>query len=362
MLMAAASAIPGIGSDDPACAQNSPAPGMLKFSYGVYEDYQSGGKDRMQIKAPQIWFRSPFGGRSEFEGYYVVDSMSGASPLYHNTLSGASGIGVEDDRIAADGKLTHYFEDFSLGLGLTTSSEDDYNSRGASIEARFWSADKNTTYTISASAGDDDITSSIDGSFQDSRDVLGILAGVTQTINRRSLLQSNITYTNSDGYFSDPYKPLDNRPRSRDQFSWLNRYRLFVPSIKSSLHADYRLYLDSWGVLSHMLEVALYKTLGETWAVRPSLRYYTQRRADFFSSTFPPRTEGGFYSADQRISDFGSITPGIKIVKEFADGWLCDVSFDFVIQDPDLKLGSARNSPIDSFYARIFSAGIAKKF
>jgi NADH-quinone oxidoreductase subunit G len=32
----------------------------------------------------------------------VVDSMSGASPIYHTTLSGASGKGIEDRRTAAD--------------------------------------------------------------------------------------------------------------------------------------------------------------------------------------------------------------------------------------------------------------------
>ncbi len=64
--------------------------------------------------------------------------MSGASPQFHDSLSGASGIGVHDYRAAGDGKLTKYFDRWAVGVGGAYSHERDYISRSVAVDVRTW--------------------------------------------------------------------------------------------------------------------------------------------------------------------------------------------------------------------------------
>ena len=44
------------------------------------------------------------------------------------------------------------------------------------------------------------------GDSSDSRNIIDLLFGVTQVIDRSSLFQVNLTLSESDGYMTDPYK------------------------------------------------------------------------------------------------------------------------------------------------------------
>lgn len=71
------------------------------------------------------------GGRSlAVEAALIYDAMSGASPLYFNTLSGASGVGITDYRTAGDIKFTKYFDGVAVdafGLGGAADVIDSVN-------------------------------------------------------------------------------------------------------------------------------------------------------------------------------------------------------------------------------------------
>lgn len=359
-LLTSALAIPGIASIKPARAQNIAEFPIVRFQYAYYRDYQDNG-DRMEVQAPMVELRSPLGSTTEIEAGIAVDTMSGASPLYLDTLSGASGIGVDDERWVEDVKITQYFDSFSVGAGVVYSSEDDYDSLGGLVEVRVWTPDKNTVVTGGISGNSDRISSTNDSSLHETRDTGNLLVGVTQIIDARSLVQSNLTYTSSQGYHSDPYKTFDNRPRSRDHIASLTRYVLAFPTLDSSLHTDYRFSFDSWNVKSHMVEVAYYQTLGENWIVRPNFRYYTQSAADFFPGTFPPPEQDSFFSADQRLSAFGSLTFGGMVSRNLGAGLSADVSYSFMQQRDNLRPGGGTKG-IEPFFAHIAVLGFTKQF
>ena len=86
------------------------------------------GTDKLRV------FDLPLSGSLALEGTLVYDSISGASPLYFNTLSGASGTGITEYRTAGDVKVTKYFGGFAVGFGAAVSSERDYLSRAASVD------------------------------------------------------------------------------------------------------------------------------------------------------------------------------------------------------------------------------------
>lgn len=361
-LITAALAIPSIGASLPALAQNVPVENsQVKFFYGYYKDRDTVG-DRMRVHEPIVWGKTALGENFELEGSFAVDSMSGASPYYLNTLTGASGLGVEDVRHAGDLKLTKYFDRFSLGLGGVVSSEDDYLSRGGSVDSRIWTEDKNTTVAFGVSENSDHITSSIQDTFDESRRTYSFLLGVTQIIDENSIMQGNVTYTSANGYLSDPYKTLDNRPRSRDAWAFLGRYNRYFADPDASLHFDYRLFVDTWGVTSNMFEVAWYQPLGSIFTFRPGIRYYSQDDADFFQDIFPPDNIEQFMTGDQRLSAFGGVTISAKVIAEFEYGLALDAQAGFMEQRPGWTLGGGGSSSIEPFYARFFTFGLSKSF
>lgn len=361
LLLSTALAIPGLALSEKASAQSFTDDTELRFGFTHYEDSQSDA-DRIKVDSPMVWFRTPVGSEDEVVGSFVYDTVSGASPWYLNSISGASGLGVEESRKAGDLMVNHRFDQASVGLGGSFSTENDYDSLSAKTEIKFWTPDKNTTLALGASADFDRVGSSIDSELSESKNTENFLLGVTQIINPLSFVQMNLTFGNASGYLNDPYKILDNRPSSRQQWAWMTRYRLFLPQFDAAFHADYRFYWDSFGVNSHMIEVALYQPLFSTWTIRPTIRYYSQNKADFFEGVFPPTDGNRYFSADQRLADFGSITAGIKVIKDFGGGYSAEIGFDFMEQNPDWKVGSAPSNSVEAFYAQFFYAGIMKKF
>ena len=343
-------------------AQTPPRESTLRLQYSDYQDYQDyqTHNDRMHIKAPALWLQTPISEVYELTAHGVIDGMSGASPLYLDTVSGASKEGIRDTRKAVDTTLTRYFENSSLGAGVIYSTEQDYTSKGLLIESKVWDDAKNNILSFGLSGNNDHITSSNDSALDEERKTYNALLGYTKVLNPVSSLQTNLTYTTGDGYFSDPYKTYDARPRSRDTFAFLTRYVHYVESYNASLHLDYRVTHDSWGLTSHMAEAAVYKPLG-TWILRPALRYYTQSAASFFEDTFPPATIEGIYSADQRLSAFGALTTSLWISKELSKKCSLDLELGFITQDSSLGIFGS-DAKLETFYATFTTIGITQKF
>jgi hypothetical protein len=360
-LLAAALALPGI-LPTAATAQTAPDQGVVAFRYFDYRDWQPGAQ-RMTVRSPSLYVLKPLSDSLSLEGSLVYDAMSGASVLYHNTLSGASGLGVTDYRTAGDFKVTKYYDRWAVGVGAVISSERDYLSRALSMDVRTWTADKNRTWAFGLAGARDNIDSTNGVAQGRHRETYDFLLGVTQVLNAGALVQSNLTYSDGRGYYSDPYKPGDTRPDTRRVWAWLTRYNQHMPRFDASLRLSYRYLNDSWGADSHMLEAAWAQPLRAGWTVTPALRYITQSAADFY---FDPPFGRGFqlgkpYTADTRLSAFGAFTPSVRIGKQFADGWLADLGFSFYRQKASWRIGDG--SPgLKEFSARWIELGVQKAF
>ena len=355
-LMTAAAALPGLAQAATVADQVT-----LGVKYLDYFDYQKD-RDRIKVRAPMAWLNAPLDDKTELSGSVTYDSVSGASPWYLSTVSGASGKGIDEQRRAMDAKLTRLFDKFSLGISGAVSTEHDYLSRSVGIDARTDSEDRNTTYAAGFAVTADDIGSSNNPYLREARTTRDYFVGITQVLTPLAIVQSNLAFSEGVGYFSDPYKPLDNRPRERQQWAWLTRYRHYVPGLDAALHVDYRYFSNDWGIRAHTVDLAWYQAVGAGWSLRPSLRYYTQGAADFFQPNFPPASYGSIYSADQRLGAFGSLTTGIKAIKTLPGGYSFDVGFDFYRQKSSLKLGGGGSPGIDPLYAKIVYVGLSRSF
>ena len=85
-LLSAGVAITALGATGDVLAQSRSEETKIQFQYSYYKDWQQGGEDRMDVHAPQILLTTPVGDASELEAGFVYDSVSGASPMYHDTL------------------------------------------------------------------------------------------------------------------------------------------------------------------------------------------------------------------------------------------------------------------------------------
>jgi hypothetical protein len=363
-LIAAALALPGMLPAG-AAAQAVADRGVLELKYLDYRDWQPGA-NRMTVRSPSLYTLIPVNDTTEFEASLVYDAMSGASPLYFNTLSGASGLGVTDYRTAGDAKVTKYFGDWAVGVGGVVSSERDYLSRGASIDFRFFSPDRNRTYAVSIAGANDRINPTnlnAGGITNAPRNTLEYLVGITQALSATQIVQSNITYSYGHGYFDDPYKLLDKRPSERRIFAWLTRYNQYFAEQEGALRLSYRYLHDSFGNNSNTFTVAWAQALPREWAVTPGLRYYTQRAASFFYGP-PPGTGlqlGQPYTMDTRLSAFGAFTLGVDVAKTLSDGWSAHLQVDFYRQQDNWRPGGGSPGLLP-FSARWIIFGLTKTF
>ena len=359
-LLAAALALPGI-VPAVAIAQTAPDAGVFELKYLDYRDWQPGA-DRMSVRSPSFYVLKPLSDTLALEAALVYDSMSGASPIYFNTLSGASGVGITEYRTAGDVKLTRYFDGAAVGVGGAVSSERDYLSRGFSVDARVYSADRNRTWAFGF-GGAADLINSVNGEAQNQhRNTLDFMVGVTQALAADAIVQSNLTYSYGHGYYSDPYKKLDTRPDHRTIVAWLTRYNRHLPDIDATLRLSYRFLHDSFGATSNAAEATWFQPLPAGWSAAPSLRYYTQGAASFYRN--PPFPDGyvpgEFYTADTRLSAFGAVTVGVTLAKALPDGWSASLKVDFYRQRSDWRAGGPGSPDIDPFSARWILFGVAK--
>ncbi len=358
-LVLSALALPGVVPLT-AAAQSVPDKGIFEAQYLSYRDWQPG-RNRMTVDAPAFYALMPIGDTWVVEGGMVYDAMSGASPLYFNVLSGAT---VGDYRTAGDIKVTKYVGNQSVSFGAFVSSEQDFLSRGASLNVQYFSDDRNRTWLLGVAGTNDRINATNGVAPNSRRNSVEFVAGITQALSPNDIVQSNITFYTGHGYYSDPYKPLDTRPSTRQTWAWLTRYNHYFVEQDATLRLGYRLLWDSFGSTTNMLEGAWAQALPYGITVTPALRFYTQTAASFYMNPPFPKgyVEGQDYSADTRLASFGAITAGITIAAPVWDGWNVSFRADYYRQDPDWQIFGTGSPGIQIFAARWFMVNLTRNF
>jgi hypothetical protein len=197
--------------------------------------------------------------------------------------------------------------------------------------------------------------------------------GLTQVLDKNSLLSASFVYTHNSGYLSDPYKesvflvPLDmpgtawaydrydTRPSERNQFTWNADYSRYLTKLNAALKFNYSFFHDTWGINAHTFGASWGQSLGHGWTITPSVRYYSQSAADFYSPYFIasqtplsltevlahqstlPTPE--FFTSDQRLSAFGALSGGVTVSKQFIKGVTLEAGFEYYQHAGALKLG-----------------------
>jgi hypothetical protein len=208
--------------------------------------------------------------------------------------------------------------------------------------------------------GDDDDLPPGRAGESDHKLVSDLLLGVTQVLDRSTIVQLNYTIGSSNGYLDDPYKllsridtagaTLDYRYESRpDQrlrqnlFGQLKRH-LFGGVLSGS----YRYYWDDWGVHAHTVDGSYRWNISDTLYLRPRFRFHHQSAADFYRRELLADEPLPVHaSADYRVGELSAYTSGAKIGWRVADEQEVSLRVEYYYQDvttPDEPIPISLNS------------------
>jgi hypothetical protein len=257
----------------------------------------------------------------------------------------------------------------TLEVGANVSDEYDYTSTGLNARLARDFNNRNTTLsfgvavandTISAvggapvpltpmlaATGDEDEGSGGGGKLvltgDQSKDVVDFLVGITQVLNRQTIVQFNYSLSQSDGYLTDPYKilsvvdPVTGLPLAGPLGSGLNAYlyesrpetrekQSLYGLLKRDFNGDvfdvsYRYMTDDWGIDSHTIDFHYRWQLAGGKYVQPHLRFYSQNQADFYQTVlFGGVPVPQFATADYRLAKMDGVTLGFKYGQDTQNG------------------------------------------
>lgn len=366
LIMAALSAL----TLAPVHAQALPERATLWFKAMAYQDSQPNA-DRIKVDASAISLSVPLAGAWLFDGSVVVDAISGASPAFHTVQRSFSNI--TDTRRAIDLGVTRYVPDAAVKVGVAASDESDYRSRALSSVVSFYSEDRNTTVKLGVGVTKDSISSNVAPNLQEERTTVDWVAGVTQVLTPNDIAQFSTTAGNGQGFFSDPYKVLDSRPRVRLANTISARWNHHFAASETTSRLSYRYYTDTNGIRSHTLGVEVAFISAATWTVTPLVRAYTQTAAKFYvdpNPRFPTRVNipqdyvpgESLLSFDQRQSAFGALTLGLKVSKSIGPDWALDMKYERYEQRSEWALRGSGSPGLLPFYAKTVQLGLTRQF
>ena len=304
----------------------------LQYRYTLYDEeplpeavLAGGAADRYRINSHQFSFKRKLDERFTLSVEAIHESMSGSSPWFVipdpelGPLQIMSGATIEETRDEILFALGINKTDFEHSLSAGYSTENDYDALFASYTGAYERDNGHTTLLWGMSYSDDRLSptdASIFGRVERAaKNSFSGSFGLTRIINRNALIQSGIQATFQDGYLSDPYKEMwinggiyfDHRPDSRTAISWSTRFRQYFAGSNAALHADYRYYRDDWGVTAHTLDMAWNQPLGDHFELAPSIRYHSQKAADFYIPAITNGEQPNYWSSDHRLATYGAL-------------------------------------------------------
>jgi len=298
-----------------------------------------GSEERFDITVNQFSFVAPVSSQVSLNLDVSIESLSGASPWYvvegadGQPLQVMSGATIEEDRDEISFSANFYQERARVGLGVSQSSENDYDSTSANINTSVWFNGKNTTVDAGFSFSDDTVSPTQDIPIdpgrvrEEEKDSQSFSIGVSQVMNKTLLIGAGFNYASYEGYLSDPYKLAsvdrvavrDSRPDSKKQFSLDFKLRQYITKYNAAIHADYKFYDNNWGVSSHTINLGWYQNIN-TWQLSTSIRWYDQSSANFYRNFYTEERADGYYSSDYRLSAYGALSYRLGLSKSYEFG------------------------------------------
>lgn len=361
------------------------------LSYQLYQEDD----DRIRVESWYLRGSADFGEIGSFRFQYLNDAISGASPT--GALPGGVQpyyAEIDDVREGILGAMAHQFGDHRVELELSYSEENDYISRGLALSDSIELNEKNTTLSFGVNLLDDTVkVPLLDDKAKNSYD---FFTGVSQIIDKNTVVSANLTLGYGEGYLNDPYKVVqrtdiekipdglggfidvpvvnlyrENRPDSRFRQVLQLEGRHYIEPAKGAVDAVLRLSNDDYGIFSQTLELEWRQEVGEKLQLVPFFRFYHQNDADFFVQSLDgldvgtpsadPDGSGVNYSADYRLSSLNAISGGLRMNYRINDHFGLSAAYErYVMEGTGSASGQSQNEAYPS--ADIWTFGLNAEF
>ncbi|HEY4339076.1 MAG TPA: DUF3570 domain-containing protein [Steroidobacteraceae bacterium] len=301
--------------------------------------YTGGGQD---ISGISFLVRKKAGDHVSLAYNHLEDIVSGAS--IDVRTSGASPYREKRTQDGLSGEILYGKTTYSLGV--THSYEPDYRSNTANFGIsqsmfgdlttismtyrRTW----NNVFKMECLVHDNALHYACvekvhDPSFgEKDMDERSYGVGITQILTRNSILAANFEVITDQGWLSNPYRSVmyadpsggaslaaEIDPSTRTSNALGLDYKYYLPW-RAAMDLQYRYFEDTWGIRAHTAQVG-YTQPWRNWTFDGSVRFYTQRHANFYSDLFASATQQNFESRNRELSSFNDYSVGAGASYEF---------------------------------------------
>ncbi len=288
--------------------------------------------DHTTVISPHARAKHDFGGGTSVDVSYGADVWTSASIDIRTAASQV----VMEQRDEVDVGVSHEFPDVTVGAGYRFSKENDYESHAGSASFSYNFADNAATLAASAFVSADTVGRSGDPLFKRPLDSVGGRLGFTQVLDTKTVLQASYDLAYFNGYQSSPYRyvgiggdgnchgtaPMcvpEREPGTRLRHALVGRVRrAFGDDFSAGL--SYRLYLDSWGILSHTIEAEVSWLAGESSEIAFRYRFYTQGDTKFYKPIYQLTDDLRYVTIDRELSAMGINRFGLDLTHTFPLG------------------------------------------
>ncbi|VAW66923.1 FIG01057804: hypothetical protein [hydrothermal vent metagenome] len=329
----------------------------IDFSYLYYKEAD----DRVNVNKLITKIYSYLSDADRVSALFVLDTMSGATPSgairdsNPNTTTGASEITdiakFNDTRLAMNFSWEHDKNRKQTYIyNGNISVENDYQSYGGGFIFNHTN-DKITTYTSQIAASYNIVArrsggtpeplspTNINSSLSEGiKYTFDGMFGMSKILNRRTIIELNLSLGYSIGYLNDPYKVIsltqpyidannltygltetgryyEARPDARVRSSIYTSMAHQYGGRNEVIHFSYRFYADDWDITAHTIEFKHRKplNLGDNGYIEPHIRLHSQTSAIFFKHSISDNgdTLPEYASADYRLDAMQGITAGL---------------------------------------------------
>ena len=259
--------------------------------------------DEVTVITPSASAWTPLSDTLALDVATTVDVVTAASV---DVVTQASPYTVYEQRVEAGAGLA-WTAGRLVGLSgrVVGSTENDYRSLHLSVGARLETPDRNGSLDLAYTAAVDQVGRAGDPAFDRARRGHRLTLTGTEVLGPRTYADLVLDGEIATGYQANPYRyvPIldagggsvslaERVPGERHSGAALVRLRRAV-SDRVYLHGDYRLYGDSWGIVSHTASASgLVAVAGGRATLGLTARGYTQGAAVFYRAEYSSDAAG----------------------------------------------------------------------
>ena len=325
----------------------------------LYHSYSGGGID---ITGPAVLVRTNAGDSVSLSAKHYIDTISSAS--IDVQVIGAST--YEEERVENAFTLDFLNEKTLMSLGYTNSEENDFSANTFSFGVSQDMFGDLTTVSMGYAHGDNEITETNEASTLEYSSTDNFNLSLAQVITKNLIMSAAFDVTTDAGFLNNPYRKVryidgasfslqdEIYPRTRTSNALAVRGRYYLP-YRAALHAEFRIFSDSWGINGNNIEVGYTHPFNNDWTVEAHFRTYTQTKASFYNDLFPYKDYQNFLARDKELSTFNNSTIGFGVSYEFAksegEGFIDKASVNFKFDHIQFNYEDFRDARQTSFTA-----------